>query len=156
MQSLIQFLRHDMNVSLNTMLYSPHCSPIFPSVFGREESTMCNKLLLQFGGCTTHFGSFCVYSSVYVLGSLLLLWKVENHPSRKKKAHSPLWVLCEDTSIFCDQCSWSCRIFMSWTHPVLCDCRLPVDSKGKNWKDAQYDYRFWLFFFLSPLNLSYK
>lgn len=86
MQSLIQFLRHDMNVSLNTMLYSPHCSPIFPSVFGRGESTMCNKLLLQFGGCTTHFGSFCVYSSVYVLGSLLLLWKVENHRSRKKKS----------------------------------------------------------------------
>lgn len=59
MQSLIQFLRHVMYVSLNTI----HCSPLFPSVFGWGEATMCNKLFMQFGGCTICFGSFCVYSS---------------------------------------------------------------------------------------------
>lgn len=77
-------LRHDACVSINTILYSLRCSLVFPSVFGWGEATVCNESFMQFGGCTIYFGSFCVYSSVYMLGHLLLLRKKENHHSWKK------------------------------------------------------------------------
>lgn len=151
-----------MYVSLNTILYSPHCSPIFPSVFCREETTMCSKLFMQFGGCSTHFGSFCVYSSVHMLGGLLLLREMENHPSRKKK-NSPLWVLCEDTSTFCSWCLWSCRIFMSLTHPALMTTICWWTQKVRIGKMCSVITGFGFFFFFfsenqakNSLSFSYK
>lgn len=136
------------------------CSFLSLCTFGWAEATMCNRLFMHFGGCTMHFGGFCVCMPVYIE------WPVvaqENGKSFQQKKSillcgssvvTPVLSTADVHEVVGSYCLG--RIQCSAT----CDCKLPADSKVKgNCKDSQCDYIG--FGFLekqakSPLSLSYK